>query len=51
MALKVLRRILSSKKPVKKAKVKPKPRILTAEGWKRRFSVNLQKGKKGSKNK
>jgi len=53
MALKVLKRILSSKKPVKKAKVrvkaKPKVRILTAEGWKRRFGVKLLKAKKAVK--
>lgn len=49
MTLKVLRKILSSKKPAKKAKAKAKARVLTAEGWKRRFSIKLQKGKKGSK--
>lgn len=37
MALKALKKILSSKKTVKKAK--PKVRVLTAEGWKRRFGA------------
>lgn len=49
MALKMLKKILSPKKPVKKARTKPKVRVLTAEGWKRRFGVKLQKGKKGVK--
>lgn len=44
MALKALKKILSSKKPVKKAK--PKIRVLTAEGWKRRFGLKLVKSKK-----
>lgn len=44
MALKTLKKILSSKKPVKKTK--PKVRVLTAEGWKRRFGVKLTKSKK-----
>lgn len=38
MALKSLKKILTPKKTTK-----AKPRVLTAEGWKRRFSVKNQK--------
>jgi hypothetical protein len=44
MALKSLKKILSPKKSPK-----AKPRILTAEGWKRRFAKKNIASKKGSK--
>ena len=46
MALKSLKKILGSKKTASK---KAKTRVLTAEGWKRRFSPKPLKAKKTAK--